>query len=33
VTFGAGRLLVIENSEPALYAATEALAAHQIQLP
>jgi O-antigen biosynthesis protein WbqV len=29
VTFGAGRLLVIENSEPALYAATEALAAHQ----
>src|SRR6478735_4463891 len=29
VTFGAGRLLVIENSEPALYAVTEALAAHQ----
>ena len=28
VTFGAARLLVIENSEPALYAATEALAAH-----
>jgi O-antigen biosynthesis protein WbqV len=28
VTFGAGRLLVIENSEPALYAVTEALAAH-----
>src|SRR5882724_2794439 len=27
VTFGAGRLLVIENSEPALYAVTEALAA------
>jgi FlaA1/EpsC-like NDP-sugar epimerase len=26
VTFGAARLLVIENSEPALYAATEALA-------
>jgi FlaA1/EpsC-like NDP-sugar epimerase len=29
VTFGAGRLLVIENSEPALYAVTEALAAHR----
>jgi O-antigen biosynthesis protein WbqV len=29
VTFGAGRLLLIENSEPALYAATEAMAAHQ----
>ncbi len=28
VAFGAGRLLVIENSEPALYAVTEALAAH-----
>src|SRR5580700_7730362 len=28
-TFGASRLLVIENSEPALYAVTEALAAHQ----
>src|SRR5947207_6381272 len=27
VTFGATRLLVIENSEPALYAVTEALAA------
>lgn len=27
-TFGAARLLVIENSEPALYAITEALAAH-----
>ena len=27
VTFGAARLLVIENSEPALYAVTEALAA------
>src|SRR5882724_10698015 len=27
VTFGAGRLLVIENSEPALYAVTEALTA------
>ena len=26
-TFGAARLLVIENSEPALYAVTEALAA------
>jgi O-antigen biosynthesis protein WbqV len=29
VTFGAARLLVIENSEPALYAITETLAAHQ----
>jgi FlaA1/EpsC-like NDP-sugar epimerase len=29
VTFGAARLLVIENSEPALYAVTEALAEHQ----
>ncbi len=28
VTFGAARLQVIENSEPALYAVTEALAAH-----
>src|SRR5882724_222298 len=28
VTFGAARLLVIENSEPALYAITETLAAH-----
>jgi FlaA1/EpsC-like NDP-sugar epimerase len=28
-TFGASRMLVIENSEPALYAVTEALAAHQ----
>jgi FlaA1/EpsC-like NDP-sugar epimerase len=28
VTFGAARLLVIENSEPALYAVSEALAAH-----
>ncbi|MEA2864026.1 MAG: hypothetical protein QOC84_1982, partial [Bradyrhizobium sp.] len=28
VTFGAKRLLVIENSEPALYSVTEALAAH-----
>jgi O-antigen biosynthesis protein WbqV len=27
-TFGAARLLVLENSEPALYAVTEALAAH-----
>src|SRR5450756_2287268 len=27
-TFGAARLLVIENSEPALYAVTEALATH-----
>src|ERR1700744_3454588 len=30
VTFGAARLLIIENSEPALYAITEALAAQQI---
>src|SRR5437588_7030031 len=29
VTFGAGRLLVIENSEPALYAIIETLAAQQ----
>ena len=29
VTFGAARLLIIENSEPALYAITEALAAHE----
>jgi FlaA1/EpsC-like NDP-sugar epimerase len=29
VTFGASRLLVIENSEPALYAITEALGAHE----
>jgi FlaA1/EpsC-like NDP-sugar epimerase len=29
VTFGAARLLVIENSEPALYAVTEALAGHE----
>jgi len=28
VAFGAARLLVVENSEPALYAVTEALAAH-----
>jgi O-antigen biosynthesis protein WbqV len=28
VTFGAARLLVMENSEPALYAITEALATH-----
>ncbi|QWG25080.1 SDR family NAD(P)-dependent oxidoreductase [Bradyrhizobium sediminis] len=28
VSFGAARLLVIENSEPALYAVTETLAAH-----
>jgi FlaA1/EpsC-like NDP-sugar epimerase len=28
VTFGAARLLVIENSEPALYAVTEVLSAH-----
>ncbi len=28
VTFGAARLLVVENSEPALYGITEALAAH-----
>jgi FlaA1/EpsC-like NDP-sugar epimerase len=30
VTFGAARLLVIENSEPALYAVTETLAAHGV---
>jgi FlaA1/EpsC-like NDP-sugar epimerase len=30
VTFGAARLLIIENSEPALYAITEALAAQPI---
>jgi FlaA1/EpsC-like NDP-sugar epimerase len=29
VTFGASRLLVIENSEPSLYAITEALGAHE----
>ena len=29
ITFGAARLLVIENSEPALYAVTEALAARE----
>jgi FlaA1/EpsC-like NDP-sugar epimerase len=29
ITFGAARLLVVENSEPALYAVTEALAAHR----
>lgn len=29
VTFGAARMLVIENSEPALYAVTETLAEHQ----
>lgn len=29
-TFGAARLLVIENSEPALYAVTEALAEHNV---
>jgi FlaA1/EpsC-like NDP-sugar epimerase len=29
VTFGAARLLVLENSEPALYAVTEALAEHK----
>lgn len=28
VVFGAARLLILENSEPALYAVTEALAAH-----
>lgn len=28
VAFGAARLLIVENSEPALYAITEALAAH-----
>ena len=31
VTFGAARLLIIENSEPALYAITEALAAQSIE--
>jgi len=31
VTFGAARLLIIENSEPALYAITEALAAQQVE--
>jgi O-antigen biosynthesis protein WbqV len=31
VTFGATRLLIIENSEPALYAITEALAAQQTE--
>jgi O-antigen biosynthesis protein WbqV len=31
VTFGAQRLLIIENSEPALYAITEALAAEQTE--
>jgi len=31
VTFGASRLLIIENSEPALYAITEALAAEQCE--
>ncbi len=31
VTFGASRLLVLENSEPALYAITEALAAQQTE--
>jgi O-antigen biosynthesis protein WbqV len=30
IAFGAARLLIIENSEPALYAITEALAAQQI---
>ncbi len=30
VAFGAARLLIIENSEPALYAITEALAAHEV---
>src|SRR5579859_3611224 len=30
VAFGAARLLIIENSEPALYAVTEALAAQQV---
>ena len=33
VTFGAARLLVIENSEPALYAITEALAAQRDRAP
>src|SRR5579864_4747304 len=31
VDFGAARLLIIENSEPALYAITEALAAEQVE--
>jgi FlaA1/EpsC-like NDP-sugar epimerase len=31
VTFGAARLLIIENSEPALYAITEALAAQHVE--
>jgi O-antigen biosynthesis protein WbqV len=31
VDFGAARLLIIENSEPALYAITEALAAQQVE--
>ncbi len=31
VTFGAARLLIIENSEPALYAITEVLAAQQVE--
>jgi len=31
VTFGAARLLIVENSEPALYAITEALAAQQVE--
>ncbi len=31
VAFGAARLLVIENSEPALYAITETLAAQQVE--
>src|SRR5579872_7329239 len=31
VDFGAARLLIIENSEPALYAITEALAARQVE--
>jgi FlaA1/EpsC-like NDP-sugar epimerase len=31
IAFGAARLLIIENSEPALYAITEALAAQQVE--
>src|SRR3984957_11060405 len=31
VAFGAARLLIIENSEPSLYAITEALAAQQVE--
>src|SRR5581483_5843548 len=31
VDFGAARLLIIENSEPALYAVTEALAAQEVE--